>query len=402
MADVFISYKREDRELAAALDTRLQHEGISTWWDTSLVAGEQFNAAIAGALAEAKCIVVLWNHQSHASLYVQAEAIDGFNRKILVAARLDDVILRYPFHIIQTADLRSWDGNATHPGLAEIIAGVKLKLGQEPILPDHYSKIAPGAPIIGRTASPGDPSIWDDPGQGFAFQEASSFFHANRKLTIENGPRAYARIIPAGWSDGPLAVVEFARLAHAFELGAPSQIYDSGTYGFSYFGALHFWFSGHRYREQEGHVTQNACLYFDEIGEFWVVHGTAVQPADNSRHFVFPEPTIANWSRTLRQIMKVYDDHGASPERRVIFGVVGLDNAYWATGQHAVTYPRARKSSMIVDRQQVGWSENQQQDFLRLAYNELRGVFSLHKLDQKQFLADLNAFDSKRFSDAKG
>lgn len=397
MADVFISYKRQDRELAAALASHLHSEGLSTWWDTSIIAGEQFNAAIAGALSEAKCIVVLWNKESHASQYVQAEALEGFNRKILVAARLDDVALCYPFPIVQTADLQGWRGEADHPGLSQVIAGVKLKLDQPQTLPAHYPRIAPGAPIIGRNTRPDDPSIWDDPGQGFTFQEVSSFVQANRTLTIEAGPRAYARIIPAGWSDGPFAVAEFAKLAHSFELGAPSQVYDSGTYGFSYFGALHIWFSGHRHRPEEGHFTQNACLYFDDTGEFWVVHGTAVQLADHGRYFLFPEPTIANWSRTLRQVMKVYDNNGASPERRVIFGVVGLDNAHWATGQHAISHPRARKASMIVDRQNVGWSEAQQQDFLRLAYNELRGVFSLHKLDQKQFIADLTAFDPKRF-----
>lgn len=397
MADVFISYKREDRPLAEALDAHLQKAGFSTWWDTSLVAGEQFNAAIAGALAEARCIVVLWNKQSHASLFVQAEAIDGFTREILVAARLDNVALKYPYTIIQTADLQSWKGEADHPGLAEIVAGVHLKLKQAPALPAHYPKTAPGIPIVGRAARANDPSIWEDPASPFAFQEASQFVHANRTLAIEDGPRAYARVIPAGWSDGPFSVAEFAKHAQTLEISAPSNGYQYGSYGFSYFGALQTWFAGHG-PQSTGYGTQNACLYFDDTGEFWVVHGTAVPLADRGNYFVLPEPTIANWSKTLRYVMRLYDEHGASPERRVVFGVVGLDNAFWPDGrQSSIAAPRARKPSMLVDRQIVGWSQDQQLDFLRLAYNELRGVFSLPKLDQKQFKADMMAFDPPRF-----
>ena len=125
MADVFISYKREDRAAAEALDRALTDAGFSCWWDTSLVAGEHFNEAIQRELAAARCVLVLWTKASHDSQWVQAEAIDGFNRKILVAARLDDVALQYPYGIVQTADLRRYNAGADHPGVAEVIAGVE-------------------------------------------------------------------------------------------------------------------------------------------------------------------------------------------------------------------------------------------------------------------------------------
>ncbi len=128
MADVFISYKREDRATAEAMDRALNSAGFSCWWDTSLVAGEHFNEAIQRELASARCVLVLWTTASHASQWVQAEAIDGFNRKILVAARLDDVALKYPYGIVQTADLRGYRPGAAHAGVAEVVAGVAGKL----------------------------------------------------------------------------------------------------------------------------------------------------------------------------------------------------------------------------------------------------------------------------------
>jgi|CXWL01.1.fsa_nt_gi cytochrome c2 len=128
MADVFISYKRENRPVAEALDRALSAAGFSCWWDTSLVAGEHFNEAIQRELASARCVLVLWTMASHASQWVQAEAVDGFNRKILVAARLDDVALKYPYGIVQTADLRNYRPGVAHAGVAEIVAGVAGKL----------------------------------------------------------------------------------------------------------------------------------------------------------------------------------------------------------------------------------------------------------------------------------
>jgi formylglycine-generating enzyme required for sulfatase activity len=129
MADVFISYKREDRAVADALDRALTASGFSCWWDTSLVAGEHFNEAIHRELAAARCVVVLWTKNSHASQWVQAEAIDGFNRRVLVAARLDDVDLQYPFGVVQTADMRGYRPGMDHPGVGEVVAGVAEKLG---------------------------------------------------------------------------------------------------------------------------------------------------------------------------------------------------------------------------------------------------------------------------------
>ncbi|MEZ5957623.1 MAG: toll/interleukin-1 receptor domain-containing protein [Hyphomonadaceae bacterium] len=123
MADVFISYKREDREWAERLDAAIRGIGFTTWWDTSLVAGEHFNEAIDRELAAARCVVVVWSDAAHQSSWVQAEAIRGFGRDILVAARIDDVALRYPFDLVQTADLRSCSVESVAEGVRAKLSG---------------------------------------------------------------------------------------------------------------------------------------------------------------------------------------------------------------------------------------------------------------------------------------
>ena len=124
MADVFISYQHEDRAAAERVAQRLGTDGLSVWWDTSLVAGDAWTDTIRAELKAAKVVVVLWSNASWVSRWVQAEATAGHQRDCLVAARLDDVMLEPPFNIVQTADLRSGAD-----GLDRLIDGIRRRTG---------------------------------------------------------------------------------------------------------------------------------------------------------------------------------------------------------------------------------------------------------------------------------
>ena len=43
MADVFISYSREDQATARSFAEALQRAGFSVWWDQALRSGEAFD-----------------------------------------------------------------------------------------------------------------------------------------------------------------------------------------------------------------------------------------------------------------------------------------------------------------------------------------------------------------------
>ncbi len=58
MADVFISYAREDAEVAGRFAEAFQAAGFSVWWDDALRSGEAFDESIERALREAKAVVV--------------------------------------------------------------------------------------------------------------------------------------------------------------------------------------------------------------------------------------------------------------------------------------------------------------------------------------------------------
>jgi hypothetical protein len=91
MADIFLSYAREDRAAAERIAQALAGRGYNVWWDRDIPAGPSYTQVIEQALVSAKCVLVLWSAVSVASSWVQDEAREGQERGVLVAARLENV-----------------------------------------------------------------------------------------------------------------------------------------------------------------------------------------------------------------------------------------------------------------------------------------------------------------------
>ena len=115
MADLFISYAKDDRERARRVAEALEKRGWRVWWDREIPPGRSFDEVIQEAIDEARCVVVLWSRHSVASNWVKTEAVEGASRNALVPAMLDAVKLPLEFRRIQAADLTDWDGDPAHP-----------------------------------------------------------------------------------------------------------------------------------------------------------------------------------------------------------------------------------------------------------------------------------------------
>lgn len=74
MADIFISYSKQDQDEARLLAAFLEAEGYSVWWDTSLISGESFRKVIMTELGRARAAIVIWTEHSIHSDWVQSEA----------------------------------------------------------------------------------------------------------------------------------------------------------------------------------------------------------------------------------------------------------------------------------------------------------------------------------------
>lgn len=127
MADIFISYAREDRTKVKPFVELLEQQGWSVWWDREVVPGHSFGAEIDKQLADASCVVVFWSRHSVGASWVQAEANEGLERGILVPVALEDVRPPLVFRHVETVPLHGWparDSDAELQRLMRAIGGV--------------------------------------------------------------------------------------------------------------------------------------------------------------------------------------------------------------------------------------------------------------------------------------
>jgi len=124
MADVFLSYKREDQTRIAPLVWLLERKGLSVWWDTRLAPGERFTQVIQHEIERSRCVVVAWSANSINAGWVQDEAAAGRDRGILVPLSLDGVPPPFGFRGLQTPDLTGWTGDDDDPRTRRLIEAV--------------------------------------------------------------------------------------------------------------------------------------------------------------------------------------------------------------------------------------------------------------------------------------
>lgn len=108
MADVFISYARENNAEALLLQGLLQESGFSVWRDNQLEPRKRWDAQIEEQLAEAKAVVVLWTPHAARSEWVRIEAEFARNSGKLVPTLCHTCDVPIAFSLIQAVDLRGW------------------------------------------------------------------------------------------------------------------------------------------------------------------------------------------------------------------------------------------------------------------------------------------------------
>lgn len=130
MADVFISYKRSQRERVKRISDLLVEAKISVWFDASLEVGrsEGFDNEIEREVTSAACVVVCWTPDALNSIYVKAEAKKGLERNVLAPIFLEQCNLPVPFNALDTADLSNWNGDAADPNWVRVASMVKEKV----------------------------------------------------------------------------------------------------------------------------------------------------------------------------------------------------------------------------------------------------------------------------------
>jgi len=139
VANIFLSYEREDEARAQAIAAVLEGAGHSVWWDRHIKGGHEFGAEIEAALDAADKILVLWSVRSVKSPWVRDEAAAGRDTGRLVPVTLDGTLPPLGFRQFQTIDLSKWNGRGSAPQLKLIVESL-----------DSSEQTAPASPPAPR------------------------------------------------------------------------------------------------------------------------------------------------------------------------------------------------------------------------------------------------------------
>ncbi len=152
MADVFISYAREDQSFVHLLAHALQSEGLSVSWDHAARPGQSSVEGAARSQREASdaaAVIVVWSRASAQSEPVKEEAAAALRARKLMPVRIDDAEPPFGFTRMHAAHLGHWRGDGADPQWAGLLHEVRAAA--------HAAR-GPGAPPLQAYAAPPAPA----------------------------------------------------------------------------------------------------------------------------------------------------------------------------------------------------------------------------------------------------
>lgn len=129
MADVVISYGRDQEPMAGTVARALEADGYSVWWDHDIPAHKAYATLIEEKFQAAKAVIVIWSGSAVKSEWVRAEADLARSQQKLIQVSVQGTIPPLPFSQIQFAALQAWDGTPDHPEWRRVRASLKTLCG---------------------------------------------------------------------------------------------------------------------------------------------------------------------------------------------------------------------------------------------------------------------------------
>ena len=143
-ADVFVSYKAEDRRRVEPLVAALEAEGFSVWWDAHIGGGTHWREDIQEHLEAAKCVIVAWTKRSvgHDGDFVRDEATEARRRGTYLPIRLEAVEPPLGFREVQALSLHGWKGDRTDPRFCAVAEAVRSRIAGKNVahVPAHLAE----------------------------------------------------------------------------------------------------------------------------------------------------------------------------------------------------------------------------------------------------------------------
>lgn len=147
MVDVFISYARENHDVAKRLAEAVAREGYRVWWDEEIPPHLSYSQLIGEKIDSAKAAIVIWSRAAAASEWVRAEADLARSARKLIQTSVDGTTPPLPFNLIQFAAIGGWNGEEDHPGWKAVKTSIMALCGPP----------APAAPVEAPAPPPVSP-----------------------------------------------------------------------------------------------------------------------------------------------------------------------------------------------------------------------------------------------------
>ena len=155
MADVFVSYKAEDRARVAPLVRALESDGVSVWWDAHIGAGDEWRETILRHLESARAVIVVWSRRSVGpqGQFVRDEASGAVKRKTYLPVRIDKVHPPLGFGEMQAHDLAGWKGDSADSRYKGVASALRDRFGIKTRGPRDKEEASPKVSRRGLMAS---------------------------------------------------------------------------------------------------------------------------------------------------------------------------------------------------------------------------------------------------------
>lgn len=148
LADIFISYKAEDRRRVSPLVDALGANGYSIWWDARIGTGLRWRETIQAELDKAACVIVVWSKRSiePGGSFVRDEASCAMERGVYLPIKIDNIRPPLGFGEMQALPLLRWNGDQADPRFETLLKAVKATIAGE----SHSVTWAASEPAISR------------------------------------------------------------------------------------------------------------------------------------------------------------------------------------------------------------------------------------------------------------
>lgn len=166
MSEIFISYARQERQLAAPVAKLLSDLDLEVFMDVQdIEAGTAFPFVIDRTLKSSKAVVACWSPLAFTREWVMNECVVAKFRQTLVpiaVSQFDFLDIRVDFVSMDYADLSDWKGNATNPGVQKMLRAISKLVGRElaPADTTDWLKEVGGPDVLADLIDGKTPGIW--------------------------------------------------------------------------------------------------------------------------------------------------------------------------------------------------------------------------------------------------